>query len=48
LRSLPCLLFWGWMGQAARQLLGDGGRLRAFNIAMAAPLVLSLLPLARG
>lgn len=46
--SMPCLLFWGWMGQAARQLLGDGGRLRAFNIAMAALLVLSLLPLALG
>lgn len=44
--SMPCLLFWAWIGRAARHLLGAGARLRAFNIAMAVLLVLSLLPLA--
>jgi threonine/homoserine/homoserine lactone efflux protein len=46
--SMPCLLFWGWLGHAAGRLLGQGARLRAFNIAMAVLLVLSLLPLALG
>jgi threonine/homoserine/homoserine lactone efflux protein len=46
--SMPCLLFWAWIGRAARQLLGAGARLRAFNIVMAVLLVLSLLPLALG
>lgn len=46
--SMPCLLFWAWIGRAARHLLGGGARLRAFNITMAVLLVLSLLPLALG
>ncbi|MEI6161963.1 MAG: LysE family translocator [Roseococcus sp.] len=46
--SMPCLLFWGWIGRAARHLLGEGARLRAFNIVMALLLVLSLAPLALG
>lgn len=45
--SMPCLLLWAWLGRAARQLLGDGIRLRAFNWSMAALLVLSLVPLVR-
>lgn len=45
--SMPCLLFWAWLGRAARRLLGDGARLRAFNWSMAALLVLSLAPLVR-
>ena len=45
--SMPCLLFWAWLGQAARQILGDGFRLRAFNWSMAALLILSLVPLVR-
>ncbi|UPY37775.1 LysE family translocator [Sediminicoccus sp. KRV36] len=43
--SMPSLLFWAWIGRAARHLLGEGARLRAFNIGMALLLVLSLLPL---
>ena len=43
--SMPCLLFWGWLGQTTGRLLGQGARLRAFNIAMAVLLVLSLVPL---
>lgn len=46
--SMPCLLFWAWIGRAAAHVLGEGARLRAFNIGMAALLVLSLLPLALG
>lgn len=46
--SMPCLIFWAWIGRAARHLLGEGARLRAFNIGMAVLLVLSLLPLALG
>lgn len=46
--SMPCLLVWAWLGQTARQLLGDGARLRAFNWTMALLLVLSLLPLISG
>lgn len=45
--SMPCLLFWAWLGREARRVLGDGARLRAFNWSMAALLVLSLLPLVR-
>jgi threonine/homoserine/homoserine lactone efflux protein len=45
--SMPCLLFWAWLGQAARQILGDGARLRVFNWSMAALLILSLVPLVR-
>lgn len=43
--SMPCLLFWAWLGQAARHMLGEGLKLRLFNGAMASLLVLSLLPL---
>ena len=43
--SMPCLLFWAWLGQAARHVLGEGLKLRLFNGVMAALLVLSLLPL---
>jgi threonine/homoserine/homoserine lactone efflux protein len=46
--SMPCLLFWAWIGRAAGHVLGQGARLRAFNITMAVLLVLSLLPLALG
>jgi threonine/homoserine/homoserine lactone efflux protein len=45
--SLPCLFLWAWLGVAAARVLGTGPRLRAFNIVMAALLVLSLLPLLR-
>ena len=46
--SMPCLFFWAWLGRAARHVLGEGARLRAFNWTMALLLVLSLLPLFRG
>jgi threonine/homoserine/homoserine lactone efflux protein len=43
--SMPCLLVWAGLGAGARRLLAAPGRLRAFNLAMAALLVASLLPL---
>ncbi|MBS7810629.1 LysE family translocator [Roseococcus pinisoli] len=45
--SMPCLVFWAWLGSAARRVLGDGARWRAFNWSMAVLLLLSLLPLFR-
>ena len=43
--TMPCLLAWAWIGQTARHWLGEGARLRAFNLTMALLLVLSLVPL---
>jgi threonine/homoserine/homoserine lactone efflux protein len=43
--SLPCLLVWAALGAAIRGLLRRPGTARAFNLAMAALLVLSLLPM---
>lgn len=45
LTTLPCLTFWTMTGVGAARLLRSERSLRAFNIAMAALLILSLLPL---
>lgn len=42
--SLPLLWIWAAIGLGARRLLGTPRRLRAFNVTMAALLVLSLAP----
>ena len=42
----PCCLPWALLGRGAARLLGDGRRLRAFNIAMAVLLVVSMVPVA--
>lgn len=42
--GLPCILLWAAGGIAVRRLLDRPGALRAFNVAMAALLVMSLLP----
>ncbi len=44
--ALPCILPWALLGAAAARLLETPARLRAFNIAMAVLLVLSMLPVA--
>jgi threonine/homoserine/homoserine lactone efflux protein len=44
--ALPCIMPWALLGAAAARLLLDPARLRAFNIAMAILLVLSMLPIA--
>ena len=44
--ALPCILPWALLGAAAARLLETPTRLRAFNIAMAVLLVLSMLPVA--
>lgn len=46
--ALPCIMPWALLGAAAARLLQDPSRLRAFNIAMAVLLVLSMLPVAFG
>lgn len=46
--ALPCITPWALLGAAAARLLRDPVRLRAFNIAMAVLLVLSMLPVAFG
>jgi threonine/homoserine/homoserine lactone efflux protein len=43
--SMPSLLLWATLGLGARRLLATPARLRAFNWAMAALLVASLLPM---
>ncbi len=43
--NLPCVTVWAWMGVQVRRFLGTAGRLRAFNIAMALLLVVSLYPM---
>ena len=40
----PCVLFWALIGAGARWFLTSPNRLRAFNIAMAALLLVSLVP----
>ena len=49
---VPCVLLWTGFGSGLRRLLGEGGKARAVNLAMAALLVLSALPamveIARG
>lgn len=42
--SLPCVSVWVLMGQQIRRLLSSPRRLRAFNLTMAALLLLSLAP----
>jgi threonine/homoserine/homoserine lactone efflux protein len=41
---MPCLLVWALLGSGAGRLLRSPVQLRAFNVAMALLLVLSLLP----
>jgi threonine/homoserine/homoserine lactone efflux protein len=43
---LPCMLPWAALGSGAGRLLGSPMRLRAFNVAMAALLVVSMIPVA--
>jgi len=45
--NLPAISLWAWMGVQVRRWLGTAGRLRAFNLTMAALLVASLYPLLR-
>jgi threonine/homoserine/homoserine lactone efflux protein len=42
--GMPCLLAWAMLGSGARRLLCSPGRVRAFNIAMGALLIASVLP----
>jgi threonine/homoserine/homoserine lactone efflux protein len=42
--GMPCLLVWALLGSGAGRLLHSPARLRAFNVAMAVLLVLSVLP----
>jgi threonine/homoserine/homoserine lactone efflux protein len=42
--GLPCLLVWALLGSGVGRLLHSPVRLRAFNVAMAVLLVLSVLP----
>ncbi|HEY6432665.1 MAG TPA: LysE family translocator [Acetobacteraceae bacterium] len=42
--GMPCLLVWALIGSGSGRLLHSPGRLRAFNLAMAALLVLSVVP----
>lgn len=46
LPAMPSLLTWALIGSGAGRLLHSPGRVRAFNVAMAALLLLSLVPLA--
>jgi len=43
--NLPCMLIWTGFGAALRDVLQVPGRIRTFNLAMAAALVASVLPL---
>lgn len=43
--NAPCIVVWAGFGVALRRLLADPRRARLFNLAMAAALVLSLVPL---
>ena len=42
--GMPCLMVWALLGSGAGRLLHSPARLRAFNVAMAVLLVLSVLP----
>jgi len=42
--AMPCLLVWALIGSGTGRLLRSPGRLRAFNMAMAALLIVSLMP----
>ncbi len=42
--GMPCLMVWALLGSGAGRLLRSPARLRAFNVAMAVLLVLSVLP----
>jgi threonine/homoserine/homoserine lactone efflux protein len=44
--TVPSCLPWALLGHGAARLLGQGRRMRAFNIAMAVLLVASMLPIA--
>ena len=46
--AIPCVSLWAGFGQAIGRLLNGPGRLRAFNLTMAALLVVSLYPILRG
>ncbi len=48
LTNLPCMFVWAGFGAALRDFLKVPGRIRAFNLAMAVALVLSILPLLAG
>jgi threonine/homoserine/homoserine lactone efflux protein len=48
LTNLPCMFVWAGFGAALRDFLKVPGRIRAFNIAMALALVISILPLLKG
>ena len=43
--NLPCVSLWALFGTAMRSVLGDAGRVRIFNWAMASLLILSLYPI---
>ena len=42
--AMPCLLVWALIGSGTGRLLRSPGRLRVFNVTMAALLILSLVP----
>jgi len=46
--SVPCTVPWALLGSGAARLLHSPARLRAFNVAMAALLVVSMLPVVLG
>ncbi len=46
--NVPCALLWIGIGMGAARVLRSAGQLRAFNVAMAALLVLSVAPLLAG
>ena len=46
--NLPSVGTWAWLGQEMRRVLTSPGRLRAFNVTMAALLVASLYPVLVG
>ena len=48
LTNLPCMFVWAGFGAALREYLTVPSHIRAFNIAMAAALVISILPLLKG
>jgi threonine/homoserine/homoserine lactone efflux protein len=46
--NLPCMFVWAGFGAVLREALKVPGRIRAFNLAMAATLMASVLPLLMG
>lgn len=46
--NLPSVCSWAWLGQEMKRILTSPARARAFNIAMAALLVASLVPVILG